>query len=415
MTSGPRYHDDFIRVTGGNGGQSATLSDEVQSRLSTVETGLTNNATRLSTLETLTASGVGVDQSARDQIQDVENMANQNASRHTALSTNHQYTRDTLTQLLQAIHGPTVSWPEGAGQYTTSGSLLTSFRATVDFQMNEWPMLQSSVSDVSTLLQALTVRVEALEAKHAGPNLYDFDNPPMAANPLRLWIDASHPDSLYTDTNWTTKATSGSIGSIRDLSGSGHHLTKHSQINSQTTFTVGMVYVPGTTTRKTIHNSVNGNYMEYLGTHMFSDTSTTGGCVFMVLKTSTGSGSPLRLGGSISPHTTANTSIYYEAMWMNSDTNQLHWPNGGTHHLYVVRGDPNLGTTRVYAMNGQTYKNNASVTPVHQATYSHNMLAQGLMCGEFVGDLCEIKFYTGTMADEEFDMQAKHLIYKWVE
>ena len=184
MTSGPRYHEDFIRVTGGNGGQTATLSDEVQSRLSTVETGLTSNATRLSTLETLTASGVGVDQFARDQLNDVENVANQNASRHTALSTNHQHTRDTLTQLLEAVHGPTVTWPDGSSQYTTNGSLLTSFRATVDQLMNEWPTIQSSISDVSTLLQALTVRVEALEAKHAGPNLYDFDNPPVAANPL---------------------------------------------------------------------------------------------------------------------------------------------------------------------------------------------------------------------------------------
>ena len=52
---------------------------------------------------------------------------------------------------------------------------------------------------------------------------------------------------------------------------------------------------------------------------------------------------------------------------------------------------------------------------MHQATYSHNMLAQGVMCGEFVGDLCEIKMYTGGMTDDDFDMQAKHLIYKWVE
>ena len=133
MTSGPRYHDDFIRVTG-NGGQSAPPSDDVELRLSTVETGLTSNTTRLATLETLTASGVGTDQSARDHIHDVENVTNQNASRHTALTTNHQHTRDTLTQLLEAVHGPTVAWPEGASQYATSGSLLTSFRATVDFQ-----------------------------------------------------------------------------------------------------------------------------------------------------------------------------------------------------------------------------------------------------------------------------------------
>ena len=400
MTSGPRYHEDFIRVTG-NGGQTATPSDEVESRLTT--------------LESLTAGGIGVDQSARDHVMDVENVTNQNASRHTALSTNHQHTRDTLLQLLEAVHGSTVAWPDGASLYTTNGSLLTSFRATVDFQMNEWPTLQSSVSDVSTLLQALTVRVEALEAEHAGPDLYDFDNPPVAANPLRLWIDASHPDSLYTDTNWTTKATSGSIGSIRDRSGNGHHLTLHSQFSSQTSFTVGMTYVPGSTTRKTINNSVNGNYYEYLGTHLFSDTASTGGCVFMVLKTSTGSGSPLRLGGTISPHTTSTTSIYYESMWMTSDTNQLSWPSGGSYHLYIVRGDPTLGTARVYAMNGQTYKNDAVPTPVHQTAYSANMLAQGVMCGEFVVDLCEIKMYTGIMSDEEFDVQARHLILKWVE
>ena len=155
--------------------------------------------------------------------------------------------------------------------------------------------------------------------------------------------------------------------------------------------------------------------MEYLGTHMFNDTATTGGCVFIVLKTSTGSGSPLRLGGTISPHTTANSSIYYESMWMASDSNQLSWPNGGTHHLYIVRGDPTLGTTRVYAMNAQTYKNDAVPTPVHQTTYSTNMLSQGIMCGEWVGDLCEIKFYTGVMSDEDFDMQAKHMLFKWVE
>ena len=414
MTSGPGYHEEFIRVTG-NGGQTATPSDEVESRLSTVETDMATNTSGLTTLETLTASGVGIDQSARDHVHDVENVTNQTASRHTALSTNHQQTRDTLLQLLEAVHGSTVAWPEGASLYTTNGSLLTSFRSTLDFQLNEWPNMQSSISDVNTLLQALTVRVEALEADHAGPDLYDFDNPPVSDNPLRLHIDASHPHSLYTDTTWTTKATSGSIGSIRDLTGSGHHMTMHSQFNSQTSFTVGMVYVPGTTTRKTIHNSVNSNYYEYIGTHMFSDTATTGGCVFMVLKTSTGSGSPLRLGGTISPHTTHPTSIYYESMWMASDSNQLSWPNGGSHHLYIVRGDPTLSTTRVYAMNATTYKNDDVPTPVHQTAYSTNMLAQGVMCGEFVGDLCEIKRYTGTMSDEDFDMQAKHLIYKWVE
>ena len=99
MTSGPRYFDDYIRVTG-NGGQSTTLSDEVHSRLSTVETGLTSNVIRLTALEAATANGVGVDQTARDHIHDVENVTLQNASKHTALSTNHQHTRDTLTQLL---------------------------------------------------------------------------------------------------------------------------------------------------------------------------------------------------------------------------------------------------------------------------------------------------------------------------
>ena len=66
-------------------------------------------------------------------------------------------------------------------------------------------------------------------------------------------------------------------------------------------------------------------------------------------------------------------------------------------------------------MNGQTYKTNAVPTPVQQTTYSTNMLSQGIMCGEWVGHLCEIKMYTSTMSDEDFDMQAKHLIYKWVE
>ena len=145
MTSGPRYHDDVIRVTGGNGGQSASPSGEVESRLSTIETGQTGILVRLAALEATTASGVGIDQSARDHIHDVENLTLQNASRHTALSTNHQKTRDTLLQLLEAVHGITVAWLEGASQYTTSGSLLTSFRATVDFQMNEFPTLQSSI------------------------------------------------------------------------------------------------------------------------------------------------------------------------------------------------------------------------------------------------------------------------------
>ena len=317
MTSGPEYHDDFIRVTA-NGGQSATPSEEVELRMSTIKTSLTGNTTRLATLETLTASGIGIDQSARDHIHDPENVTNQNASRHTALSTNHQHTRDTLTQLLEEVHGPTVAWPEGASQYTTSGSLLTSYRATADFQMNEWPSLQSSISDMNTLLQALTFCVEALEAEHAGSNLYDIDNPPVAANPLRLHIDASQPDSLYTDANMTTKVTSGDIGFIRDLSGSGHHLTKGD--NSQTSFGVGMVYVPGTTTRKTIYNSINGNYYYYGGSHLFSDTGNTGGTVFIVLKTSTGPGSSLQLGGTITPHTTHPTSIYYESMWMASDS-----------------------------------------------------------------------------------------------
>ena len=100
---------------------------------------------------------------------------------------------------------------------------------------------------------------------------------------------------------------------------------------------------------------------------------------------------------------------------MVNDHSQLAWPNGGTHHLYIVRGDPTLGTTRVYAMNGQTYKNNAVPTPVHQTTYSTNMLNQPVMNGEWVGDLCEIKMFTGIMSDEDFDMQAKHMLYKWVE
>ena len=75
MTSGPRYHDDFNPVTG-NGGQSTTPSDDVKLRLSTVKTGLTNNITRLVALEAATASGVGIDQSARDHIHDVENVTN---------------------------------------------------------------------------------------------------------------------------------------------------------------------------------------------------------------------------------------------------------------------------------------------------------------------------------------------------
>ena len=198
MTSGPRYHDDFIRVTG-NGATSTAPSDEVLSQSSSVEISQTSNANRLVALEAATASGVGVDQSARDHLHDVENVTLQNASKYTALSTKHQKTRDTLSQLLEEVHGQTVAWPEGANQYTTSGSLLTSFRATVDFQMNEWPNMQTSISDTNTSLQALLVRVEALEAKHAGPNLYDFDNPPVAASPLRLWVDASHPDSLYSE------------------------------------------------------------------------------------------------------------------------------------------------------------------------------------------------------------------------
>ena len=176
MTSGPRYHDDSIGVPaamGTNGGQSATLSEDVEQRLSALETNLVGNTTRLTTLET--AGSSNTDQSvaqelatAIDYIHDVENVTSQNASRHNALSTNHQHTRDTLTQLLEKVHGSTVVWPDGANQYTTSGSLLTSYRATADFQMNEWPNLQSSLEDVYTALLALTVRVEALEAHHAG-------------------------------------------------------------------------------------------------------------------------------------------------------------------------------------------------------------------------------------------------------
>ena len=66
-------------------------------------------------------------------------------------------------------------------------------------------------------------------------------------------------------------------------------------------------------------------------------------------------------------------------------------------------------------MNGLTYKNDAVPTPVHQTTYSTNMLGQGIMNEEWVGDLCEIKMFTGPMSDEDFDMQAKHLLYKWVD
>ena len=43
------------------------------------------------------------------------------------------------------------------------------------------------------------------------------------------------------------------------------------------------------------------------------------------------------------------------------------------------------------------------------------MLAQGVMCGEFVGDMCEVKMFTGVKPDDDFDAQAQHLIYKWVE
>ena len=177
MTSGPRCHDVFIRVAAALG-QSATSNEVVETRLSDIETGMTGNTSRLAQLETLTASGVGIDQSARDHIHDVENVTNQNASRHTALSTNHQHTRDTVTQLLEEVHGPTVAWPEGASSYTTSGSLLTSFRATGDFQMNEWPNMQSSITDMNTLLHELTVRVEALEAEHA------FPTSPISITPL---------------------------------------------------------------------------------------------------------------------------------------------------------------------------------------------------------------------------------------
>ena len=87
-----------------------------------------------------------------------------------------------------------------------------------------------------------------------------------------------------------------------------------------------------------------------------------------------------------------------------------------------MRGDPNLGTTRVYAMNGQSFDDPSTLSPfanvtnpIHEATYSTNMLAQGVMNGEWVGDLCEIKMFTGIMSDNDFGAQAKHLLYKWVE
>ena len=318
-----------------------------------------------------------------------------------------------------------------SGSLSVTGDRIATLESTTAGDTQRVTTLEASVSTLTTsdsimqdkllILPDLTDRVDRwtdrvviLEAFHRVV-LTDFDNPPVAANTLRLHIDASHPDSLYTDANLTTKATSGTIGSIRDLSGFGHHLTKHTQYNSQGSFSVGMVYTPGTKTRTSISNSVNGTYYQYAGTHLFSDTGATGGTVFMVIKTSSGSGSPLRLGSSISPSTIAPSSNYYESMWFANDYNQLLWPSGGAHHLYIVRGDPLLGTTRLYAMSsisgaGQTF----DPTPVHQDTYSTNMLTAGLMNGEWVGDLCEIKMYTGNMTDEDFEHQAKHLLFKWV-
>ena len=43
------------------------------------------------------------------------------------------------------------------------------------------------------------------------------------------------------------------------------------------------------------------------------------------------------------------------------------------------------------------------------------MLAQNVMCGEWVGDLREIKMFTRVTSDDDFDAQAKPLIYKWVQ
>ena len=297
---------------------------------------------------------------------------------------------------------------------TTAGD--TQRVSTLEASVSTLTTSDSIMQDKLLILPDLTDRVGVLEAFHRVV-LTDFDNPPVAANTLRLHIDASHPDSLYTDANLTTKATSGTIESIRDLSGFGHHMTKRT--NSQGSFSVGMVYTPGTTTRTSISNSINATYYQYGGTHLFSDTGATGGTVFMVLKTSAGSpnlgGSPLKLGGSSAPYTIASSSIFYETMWTADDYTRLGWPGGGMYHLYIVRGDPQQGTTRMYAMKsisgtGQTY----DPTPIQQVTYSTNMLTAAVESGEWVGDLCEIKMYTGNMTDEDFDHQAKHLLFKWV-
>ena len=294
---------------------------------------------------------------------------------------------------------------------TTAGD--TQRVSTLEASVSTLTTSDSIMQDKLLILPDLTDRVGVLEAFHRVV-LTDFDNPPAVANPLRLWIDASKSGTFFTDTSMTTEITGDGVdvGLIRDHSGNDHHLTKYTGVSMKT----GRVSVPGTTTRRTIHSVSNQNWYNYGGSGLFSDTHNTGGVIFIVLKTTDGSGAPLRISNSITPGTLrTNSHTYWPGEWMSSSDAGATWPAGGDRHLYIVRGDPLLGTTRVYGMSsisrtGQTY----DPTPVFDTTYSTAILFERVMCGAWVGDVCEMKMYTGSMDDTEFEHQAKHLLFKWV-
>ena len=280
-------------------------------------------------------------------------------------------------------------------QYTITGA------GVKDVRVYPVPLDETALNaEFDATVALITARVTAAGTSSSPPSV--------STGSLRLHIDASDDNSLWTDNSMTSKVTTGEVRFVKDLSGSGHHL----QYNSGNLITTGTSTNGDTTLRTISHDSGGQAGYNWQGV-LLSDTAATGGVLFMVIKQTDGSGS----GGFMVPDwatlpDTANTnpSAVYPGFWMGDGASAYMWPAGGQHQLVIFRGDPTANVSRLYAMAAGAYDNSPLVT----SPYSTELLARPMMCHHYRGETCEVLYYTGVMSDEDFNSTALYLLNKWL-
>ena len=338
----------------------------------------------LSAIQTTVATVSNTQTSLDSTLGTVQADINRVDSQVTSASSSSGHTRDAVQSLVQQLVHPDATWEEGSSSYTLPVDAVPIYQAI----QNETTSLDARVTAAAT-------------GSSSSP-------PSVSTGSLRLHIDASDDNSLWTDNSMTSKVTTGEVRFVKDLSGSGHHL----QYNSGNLITTGTSTNGDTTLRTISHDSGGQAGYNWQGV-LLSDTAATGGVLFMVIKQTDGSGS----GGFMVPDwatlpDTANTnpSAVYPGVWMGDGASAYMWPAGGQHQLVIFRGDPTANVSRLYAMAAGAYDNSPLVT----SPYSTELLARPVMCHHYRGETCEVLYYTGVMSDEDFNSTALYLLNKWL-